>query len=212
MADTSELDIVALSNASAICLACGYCCSGELFLCVTLPPAEVAGARSCGLDVRESPTIIGFPLPCSQYRDQRCAVYDDAGRPRGCRTYQCWLLHRYLEGRVTAKHARRMVRLANRFHDRVARRIGPRTAGFIRNAKRVVTLRGGPSADVSASAWGRVEGYLAEVDGACDEGGDVSHSLVRDIFRAGGFLRRHFVWPEAARQKAQSASTRLSNT
>lgn len=212
MTDTSEPDIVALPHASAICLACGYCCSGELFLCVTLPPAEVPGARSCGLDVRESPTIIGFPLPCSQYRDQRCAVYDDAGRPRVCRTYQCWLLHRYLQGRVTAKHARRMVRLARRFHARVARRIGPRTAGFIRNAKRVVTLRGGPSANVSASEWCRAEGYLAGVDGACDDSGRVCAELVRDIFRAGGFLRRHFVWPEAARQKAQSASTRLSNT
>ena len=126
MADTSEPDIVALSHASAICLACGYCCSGELFFYVPLPPEEVLGARNCGLDVRESPTIIGFPLPCSQYRDQRCAVYDDAGRPRGCRTYQCWLLYRYLQGRVTAKHARRMVRLANRFHARVVMPPTPR--------------------------------------------------------------------------------------
>lgn len=133
-------------------------------------------------------------------------MYDDPGRPRACRTYRCQLFHRYLDGRVTAKHARRVVRLANRFHARVASRIGPKTTGFIRNAKRVVTLNSGPSADVSASERSRVEGYLADVDGACDEFGRVSAGLIQDISKAGGFLRRHFVWPEAARQKVQAAS------
>lgn len=205
MAETPNITL--LSTASAICRSCGLCCSGALFLCVTLPPNEVRGARNCGLDVRESPTITGFPLPCSQHLDQRCAVYDNPGRPRVCRTYQCWLLHRYLNGRVSAKSARRMVRLANRFHARVASRIGAKAAGFIRSAKRVVTLKGGPSATVSASEWARVEGYMANVDGARDESGRVSSELVRDIFKAGGFLRRHFVWPEAARNRAvRSAS------
>ena len=205
MAETP--DITLLSTASAICLSCRLCCNGALFLCVTLPPNEVRGARNCGLDVREGLTITGFPLPCSQHLDQRCAVYDNPGRPRVCRTYQCWLLHRYLNGRVSAKSARRMVRLANRFHARVASRIGAKAAGFIRSAKRAVTLKGGPSATVSASEWARVEGYMANVDGACDESGRVSSELVRDIFRAGGFLRRHFVWPEAARNRAvRSAS------
>jgi hypothetical protein len=99
-----------------------------------------------------------------------------------------------------------MVRLANTFHARVASRIGPKAAGFIRNAKRVVTLTGGPSAVVSASERSRVERYLVGVDGASDGPGPVRVELVRDILRAGGFLRRHFVWPEAARKKKQQAT------
>ena len=129
-------------------------------------------------------------------------MYDNPGRPQVCRTYQCWLLHRYLNERVSAKYARRMVRLANRFHARVASRIGAKAATFIRAAKRAVKLKGGPSATVSASEWARVEGYMANVDGARDESGRVCSELVRDIFKAGGFLRRHFVWPEAARNRA----------
>jgi hypothetical protein len=99
-----------------------------------------------------------------------------------------------------------MVRLANRLHADVARRIGPEALGFIRNARRVVTLRGGRSTDVSPGEWSRVKGYLAKVNGAYDESGYVSTELVKDIFKAGGFLRRHFVWPEAARQKTEAAS------
>jgi hypothetical protein len=68
-------------------------------------------------------------------------------------------------------------------------------------------LKGGPSATVSASEWARVEGYMANVDGACDESGRVSSELVRDIFKAGGFLRRHFVWPEAARNRALASAS-----
>ena len=203
---TDTVEVALLSSAAAICESCGLCCSGALFLCVELPLDEVLGARHCGLDVRETPTITGFPLPCSQYRDRRCAVYEDAGRPHVCHSYRCWLLHRYLTGHVTLKHARRMIRLAKRNQARVACRIGSKTTGFIRNAKRVVTLTGGPFADVSATEWSRVESYLADVDGACDESGRVSAELIRHIFKAGGFLRRHFVWPEAATVQAQSTS------
>ena len=162
---TEPPDINQLSNASAICLACGFCCSGELFLCVTLLPEEVAGARRCGLDVREGQTITGFPLPCSQYRDGRCAVHDDPGRPRNCRTYRCWLLRRYSDGRVSAKHARRMIRLAHKFKARVVMRIGAKAPGFIRNARRVVTLNGGPSPGVSAEEWKRVDGLCRKEKG-----------------------------------------------
>lgn len=63
-------------------------------------------------------------------------------------------------------------------------------------------MKGGPSAAVPPDEWTRVERYAADADGACDEAGCVSSELVQDIFRAGGFLRRHFVWPEAARTRA----------
>jgi hypothetical protein len=48
---------------------------------------------------------------------------------------------------------------------------------------------------------------MANVDGACDESGRVSSELVRDVFKAGGFVRRHFVWPEAARNRAVKSAS-----
>lgn len=195
-------DVALLSNASAICRSCGLCCNGAVSLAGALRPAEVSRARRCGLDVCETTKVPVFRLPCPQFRDHQCAVYDDPDRPQTCRGYWCWVLQRYVDGRLTARSAQKLVRLALAFNAAVAARIGPKRAtGIIRLAKAVVKMKGRRVDDPSGSERSSFAGYVADIQGACDESGGVSADLVWNILRAGGFLQRHFMWPEAARKK-----------
>jgi hypothetical protein len=121
---TGASDTTRQLNASAICLSCGLCCNGALSFCGDLTMCEVSTARSCGLDVCDTTTVPVFRLPCPQYRNQRCAVYYEHGRPRTCSGYCCWVLQRYLEGRLTLRSAQKIVELAISFNAAVAARIG----------------------------------------------------------------------------------------
>lgn len=204
MASTS--DITLPLDASAICRSCGLCCDGTLNFFGTLRPDEVAEARRCGLDVCDTTRDPAFRIPCPQHRDRQCAVYDDPGRPQTCRGYYCWVLQRCLDGHLTARSVRIVIGLAMAMNAEVAARIGRKKAtGLIRLAKAVVELKAGRVDYESGDQWRSFEAHLVDVPWAHDESEKVSAELIRNILRAGGFLRRHFVWPESARKQKLNA-------
>jgi uncharacterized protein len=197
---------------SAVCRSCGLCCNGALNFAGDLRPDEVSAARRCGLDVCETSAVPVFRLPCPQYRGLRCAVYAEPGRPQACRGYRCWVLQRYLDGRLTERNAQRVIGLAIALHTVVAARIGAQKAtAIIRLAKTTATLKAGRVADESGTARRRFAYHLGDVQGAHDEPGCVSAELIQSILRAGGFLRRHFVSPESARKSTVRTQIRRTS-
>src|SRR5262249_52119958 len=85
---------------SALCLACGLCCTGALHAAVDVKPEHVAVVRSLGLQVEhiegQGPA---FRQPCPLHHDDgTCAVY--ARRPPTCQNYRCALLRNYESGKV----------------------------------------------------------------------------------------------------------------
>ena len=199
---TGAPDPVRRLYASATCRSCGLCCDGTLNLAGDLRPEEVAGARGCGLDVCDAIAPPVFRLPCPQLVNQTCAVYEAPDRPQTCRGYSCWVVERYLNGRLTLRSAEKLVGMAIALRRAVAARIGPKRAiGMIRLAKAVAPLKDGRVDYESGDVWGRFERRLADAPGALDESGRVSAELIGKVLRTGAFLRRHFVWPDHALQK-----------
>lgn len=80
------------SQASALCKACGLCCTGHLFIWVKLRPRELDPAEALGMTVfRSDPTQRGFSQPCPLWKGD-CTIHASAHYPRACLAYQCKLL------------------------------------------------------------------------------------------------------------------------
>ena len=78
------------ASLSALCLACGMCCDGNLFTQVPLVADEATRLRRRGLVVIERED--GSPAlrqRCGALAGTRCAVYEE--RPAGCRQHACML-------------------------------------------------------------------------------------------------------------------------
>jgi len=81
-------------NPSALCLACGLCCTGALHEAVEVKAEHVALVRSLGLQVEQN----AFRQPCPLYLDDRCSVH---GRhPPSCQEYRCVLLKKHVAGKI----------------------------------------------------------------------------------------------------------------
>lgn len=78
------------ASLSALCLACGMCCDGNLFTQVPLAEDEAARLRGRGLVVipREDGST-ALRQRCAALEGRCCAVYEE--RPAGCRRYVCML-------------------------------------------------------------------------------------------------------------------------
>lgn len=80
------------SQTSALCKACGLCCTGHLFIWVKLRPRELDPAEALGMTVfRSDPTQRGFSQPCPLWKGD-CTIHASAHYPRACLAYQCKLL------------------------------------------------------------------------------------------------------------------------
>lgn len=86
-----------------LCLACGLCCTDVVHRRVLLAADELVLAEEFGLPVTQFEEGPGFPLPCPQHHNGRCAVYQR--RPAACVNYQCELLQRCCQGEVTVASA-----------------------------------------------------------------------------------------------------------
>jgi hypothetical protein len=90
-----------VAEQSALCLACGLCCTGALHGAVEVKAQDVAVVRSLGLTVESVDDPAGqyaFRQPCPLYLDNRCSVH---GRhPPSCQEYQCALLKKLAAGEV----------------------------------------------------------------------------------------------------------------
>ena len=90
-----------MAEQSALCLACGLCCTGALHGAVEVKAQDVAAVRSLGLTVEPAEDSAGqyaFRQPCPLHLDGRCSVH---GRhPPSCQEYQCALLKKLAAGEV----------------------------------------------------------------------------------------------------------------
>jgi uncharacterized protein len=111
------LSDVTKSKSDNICLACGLCCNGVIFADVKLQPAEdPEQLRKLGLPVvvqRALPTFADgqkwkWPQPCQALEGCRCKIYAD--RPLYCQQFDCALLKRVQERRITTAGALRLIR------------------------------------------------------------------------------------------------------
>ncbi len=116
-ASAAGSDLLAVVSATALCLACGFCCNGTLHTNTVLLPEEVDAAAAAGLlveIVREAQPKRGaaqtrpaFRQPCAMFNAGRCSIYED--RPLVCRRYECALLKRLLARETALEQALRVV-------------------------------------------------------------------------------------------------------
>lgn len=93
MTDTNEN----LSPADTLCVTCGLCCTGHLFLWAKLKSVEVETVRSLGLNVLGvEPQNRGFGLPCPLWAG-KCPIHTSPDYPHACRTYKCKLLKQVID-------------------------------------------------------------------------------------------------------------------
>jgi hypothetical protein len=93
MTDTNEI----LSPADTLCVTCGLCCTGHLFLWAKLKSVEVQTVRGLGLNVLGvEPENRGFGLPCPLW-DGKCPIHTSPDYPHACRTYKCKLLKQVID-------------------------------------------------------------------------------------------------------------------
>lgn len=81
-----------ISPADILCIACGLCCSGHLFIWARLRPSELDRAEAWGMHVfRSDPSQRGFSLPCPLW-EGHCTIHTSPHYPHVCREYKCKLL------------------------------------------------------------------------------------------------------------------------
>lgn len=106
-----------------LCLLCGLCCNGVIFVHVKLQPGDAPERlRSLGLPVSapESPARrLRLNQPCAAFNDCRCQVY--AERPGYCRQFECLLLASVKTGATEHTAAVRTIRTAHQRADNVRR-------------------------------------------------------------------------------------------
>lgn len=87
-----------LSDESALCTACGLCCTGALHGYAQLQPSEVEAAKGVGLPRRPAPAALRFLMPCPKLEGTTCTINGD--RPKVCAAYACRLLEYVRGGRA----------------------------------------------------------------------------------------------------------------
>jgi hypothetical protein len=96
-----------------ICVGCGFCCDGTLFLHAHLEPGERGVGDLPGWIEENSISEEGkdyFTLPCG-YFCEKCTIYDRK-RADVCSSFRCQLLKDFTDGKVTLHDALAVVREA----------------------------------------------------------------------------------------------------
>ena len=115
----TEIEYSQASEATALCKACGLCCTGHLFSWVRLKAVELNPLQKLGLNViRTDPRQRGFTQPCPMWNGE-CTIYESPHYPRGCDSYRCKLLRELLDESVALPKALRVVRRAKEMIQRV---------------------------------------------------------------------------------------------
>jgi hypothetical protein len=107
----SELSIKGPIEEQEICVSCGFCCDGTLFLHAHLN----SGERGHLPEKIESDSFSEgdkdyFRLPCN-YFSGKCTIYDNK-RADICSSYRCQLLNDFAERKITLPEALEVVREA----------------------------------------------------------------------------------------------------
>lgn len=89
---------------TALCLACGICCSGVLFSHAEVEEHELPRLARRGLPViRVEGASAELNLPCAAHGPAGCGVYED--RPEKCASYACKLRGRLARGAIALEAA-----------------------------------------------------------------------------------------------------------
>ena len=108
----TEIEYSQAAEATALCKACGLCCTGHLFAWVRLKAVELTPLEKLGLNViRSDPRQRGFTQPCPMWNGI-CTIYDSHNYPKGCDSYKCKLLRELLDESVSLPKALRVVKQA----------------------------------------------------------------------------------------------------
>jgi hypothetical protein len=133
------------SDASALCVSCGLCCTGAIFTDVGLGPEEAARLRGLGGPVEQVGERLQLVFPCPHHSSGSCGIYSD--RYLNCRKFRCALLKRLDAGEVTVGEAQATVAQALKMLARVTE-IDPAAAKYsVRRANRAVAPGGGEGVD-----------------------------------------------------------------
>ncbi len=101
-----------------ICVQCGLCCDGTLFMYAQLQPGERGNLPE---KIEQKYRKIGeteqFLLPC-QYFDGKCTIYDQK-RAVVCSAFRCQLLRDFSKGRISKNDADKTVLNALKFRDEI---------------------------------------------------------------------------------------------
>jgi len=115
----TEIEYSRATEATALCKACGLCCTGHLFSWVRLKAVELTPLEKLGLNViRSDPRQRGFTQPCPMWNGI-CTIYDSPHYPRGCDSYKCKLLRELLDESISLPKALKVVRQAKEKIDAV---------------------------------------------------------------------------------------------
>jgi hypothetical protein len=119
---SSPVDIAPLAE-QEICVKCGFCCDGTLFLIACLDPGERGGLPGKIEQVAFSEEGEDyFRQPCN-YFTTKCTIYD---RPRAkvCGAFRCQLLKDFAANKLTLKEAETIVDNAMKMRDRLLEQYG----------------------------------------------------------------------------------------
>ncbi|WP_394942477.1 YkgJ family cysteine cluster protein [uncultured Ilumatobacter sp.] len=106
-------DNASVDDGSQLCVACGICCDGILFISVTVTdPSEAEHVRSRGIPVHVVDERHAFDQPCPALSGNGCSIYTD--RPLLCHAYRCLLLKQVDAGTMPLADALGFVEAARR--------------------------------------------------------------------------------------------------
>lgn len=106
----TEIEHSRAAEATALCKACGLCCTGHLFSWVRLKAPELNRLEKLGVTViRSDPRQRGFLQPCPLWNGE-CTIYNSLDYPSGCTSYNCKLLRELLDESIPLQKALRVVK------------------------------------------------------------------------------------------------------
>jgi len=96
--------------AERLCLSCGLCCDGSLYVSTAIRAEEVPVMTRLGVPVLTRGDQHLMAQPCAALVDLACRAYRE--RPRRCASYRCKQLVALEVGRLTLERAQATVALA----------------------------------------------------------------------------------------------------
>jgi hypothetical protein len=112
----AERSKIAPPDEQSICITCGFCCDGTMFLYANLDPGE-SGHLPEKIELNRF--VMNekeyFRQPCLYFAD-KCSIYDKK-RANICSGYRCQLLRDYSGGRVSLNESLDIIREAAEMRD-----------------------------------------------------------------------------------------------
>lgn len=113
-------------DGSALCLACGLCCTGHMFDHVTLREDELAAAARHRLPIVPRGDHTSFRQPCPHHGPAGCGIYEE--RPHACRLFRCRTLAAYQAGDIDRPTADARIEALRSMAAHVAAQLPPGSA------------------------------------------------------------------------------------